>query len=103
MTGLRNPWTTESGAPGGLPVALALVFGLGPSLGWARLPFVIVAALLVLVGAPLVAGLSQWWTLLAVGVGIAAVLAEVATLFSGGIVGVSRKGQLAPISVAACR
>ncbi len=31
-----------------LPVALALVFGLGPSLGWARLPFVIVAALLVL-------------------------------------------------------
>jgi membrane-bound serine protease (ClpP class) len=48
----------------------------------------------VLVGAPLVAGLSQWWTLLAVGVGIAAVLAEVATLFSGGIVGLLGAGSI---------
>ena len=72
-----------------LLVALVVIFGVieffTPGFGVAG--SISAAALLLLVGAPLVAGLSQWWTLLAVGVGIAAVLAEVATLFSGGIVG----------------
>ena len=72
-----------------LLIALVVIFGVieffTPGFGVAG--GIATAALLVLVGAPIVAGLSQWWTLLAVGVGIAAVLAEVATLFSGGIVG----------------
>lgn len=72
-----------------LLVALVVVFGaiefFTPGFGLAG--SLSAGALLLLVGAPLVAGLSQWWTLVAVGVGIAAVLAEVATLFSGGIVG----------------
>jgi membrane-bound serine protease (ClpP class) len=72
-----------------LLVALVVIFGVieffTPGFGVAG--SISAGALLLLVGAPLVAGLSQWWTLLAVGVGIAAVLAEVATLFSGGIVG----------------
>jgi len=72
-----------------LLIALVVIFGVieffTPGFGIAG--SIATAALLVLVGAPLIAGLSQWWTLLAVGVGVAAVLAEVATLFSGGIVG----------------
>jgi membrane-bound serine protease (ClpP class) len=72
-----------------LLIAIVVIFGVieffTPGFGVAG--GIATAALLVLVGAPLIAGLSQWWTLLAVGVGIAAVLAEVATLFSGGIVG----------------
>jgi len=72
-----------------LLIALVVIFGVieffTPGFGVAG--SIATAALLVLVGAPLIAGLSQWWTLLAVGVGVAAVLAEVATLFSGGIVG----------------
>jgi len=72
-----------------LLVALVVIFGVieffTPGFGIAG--GIASAALLTLVGAPLIAGLSQWWTLLAVGVGIAAVLAEVATLFSGGIIG----------------
>jgi len=72
-----------------LLIALVVIFGVieffTPGFGVAG--SIATAALLVLVGAPLVVGLSQWWTLLAVGIGVAAVLAEVATLFSGGIVG----------------
>jgi len=79
-----------------LLVALVVIFGVieffTPGFGVAG--GIAAAALLVLVGAPLVAGLSQWWTLLAVGVGIAAVLAEVATLFSGGIVGLLGAGSI---------
>ena len=79
-----------------LLVALVVIFGVieffTPGFGIAG--GIAAAALLVLVGAPLVAGLSQWWTLLAVGVGIAAVLAEVATLFSGGIVGLLGAGSI---------
>ena len=79
-----------------LLIALVVIFGVieffTPGFGVAG--GIAAAALLVLVGAPLVAGLSQWWTLLAVGVGIAAVLAEVATLFSGGIVGLLGAGSI---------
>ena len=79
-----------------LLVALVVIFGVieffTPGFGIAG--GIAATALLVLVGAPLVAGLSQWWTLLAVGVGIAAVLAEVATLFSGGIVGLLGAGSI---------
>ena len=79
-----------------LLIALVVIFGVieffTPGFGVAG--GIAAAALLVLVGAPLVAGLSQWWTLLAVGVGIAAVLAEVATLFSGGIVGLVGAGSI---------
>ena len=79
-----------------LLIALVVIFGVieffTPGFGIAG--GIAAAALLVLVGAPLVAGLSQWWTLLAVGVGIAAVLAEVATLFSGGIVGLLGAGSI---------
>jgi membrane-bound serine protease (ClpP class) len=79
-----------------LMVALVVIFGVieffTPGFGVAG--GIAAAALLALVGAPLVAGLSQWWTLLAVGVGIAAVLAEVATLFSGGIVGLIGAGSI---------
>ncbi len=79
-----------------LLIALVVIFGVieffTPGFGIAG--SIATAALLVLVGAPLIAGLSQWWTLLAVGVGIAAVLAEVATLFSGGIVGLVGAGSI---------
>ena len=79
-----------------LLIALVVIFGVieffTPGFGVAG--GIAAAALLVLVGAPLIAGLSQWWTLLAVGVGIAAVLAEVATLFSGGIVGLVGAGSI---------
>jgi membrane-bound serine protease (ClpP class) len=79
-----------------LLIALVVIFGVieffTPGFGIAG--GIAATALLVLVGAPLVAGLSQWWTLLAVGVGIAAVLAEVATLFSGGIVGLLGAGSI---------
>ncbi len=72
-----------------LLIALIVVFGVIEVFtpGFGLFGSIAMVALALLVGAPLIAGLSQWWTLIAVAVGLLAVALEASTLFSAGVVG----------------